>query len=209
MARPPATPEQKSQARLVIQNAAAELTAEGGVANVTVRKVAERAEVSVGAVYAHFESIGELMRSLWTPVIEEANHKLQTVADSVNDPCDRIRSILNEYVVLATSNELLHRTTLLYVRPPDAPLPERLPASAATFHGLLADAIAEGQASGQIIEGAVTPLAQMLWAGVHGALALPVNADIYMLEPAVPQAQLMIDTLMSALTPLSSAASGP
>lgn len=199
MARPPATPEQRREGRNTIRRAAIELVAEDGAASVTARKVATRAGVSVGTVYTHFGSLGELMRSLWTPVIEEANRKLAAVADSYPDPFDRIRAILGEYASLVASNEVLHRNTLLFVRPASAPAPQMFPADDLELHRLLTQAICDGQAHGLIIDGDPVRFAEVLWAGVHGALALPVNADIYELEPAPQQVELMTDLLIASL----------
>lgn len=199
MARPPATPEQRRQARNDIRRAAADLAIEGGVPSVTVRKIATQAGVSVGTVYGHFDSLGDLMRSLWTPAIEEANRKLAATADAYPDPIDRVRAMLGEYAALATTNEALHRNTLLFVRPAGAPTPEQFPADDLDFHRLLTQAIRDGQGKGVMVVGDPVQLAQLMWAGVHGALALPVNADIYKLEPADQQVQLMIDVLTTSL----------
>lgn len=199
MARPPATTEQRREARNAIRRAAIEIVTEDGTASVTARQVASRAGVSVGTLYTHFDSLSDLMRSLWTPVIEEADLKLAAVAAACPDPLDRIRAILGEYASLALSNHVLHRNTLLYVRPANAPAPERFPANDLQLHRLLQQAISDGQHQGEIIEGDAVRFAQLLWAGVHGALALPVNADIYELEPAAQQIALMIDSLITAL----------
>ena len=199
MPRPPATPEQKREARNRIRRAATEVVAEEGPANVTVRKVAARAEVSVGTVYSHFDSLGDLLRSLWIPVIAEADRKLAAAVDGASDPIERVRVILGHYVDLALGNQVLHRSTLLFVRPANVEAPQPLPLDELVFHRLLVEAVTDGQAAGALVDGDPTQLAQMLWAGVHGALALPVNNDIYDLEPADQQARLMIDTMVGAL----------
>lgn len=201
MARPPATPEQRREARNTIRVAAADLVTEGGPSSVTVRKVAERAGVSVGTVYGHFESLSDLLRSLWTPVIAQTEHKLAATAKAHTDPLERIRAMLDDYVELATTNPILHRNTLLFVRPATSKSPEKVPADELELHRLLVEAIREGQGAGTIVDGEPAQLAQLLWAGVHGALALPVNTDLYELEPAAKQAQLMIDMLLRSLQP--------
>ena len=54
-------------------------------------------------------------------------------------------------------------------------VPERQAVSAVAFPSLLAETIEEGQACGQFVDGNPADLAQVLWAGVHGAIALPIN----------------------------------
>lgn len=199
MARPAQTPEQRRTARRGIQRAAAELATESGAASVTVRNVAARAGVSVGTVYSHFDGLAELMRSLWTPVVDEANVKLAAVVDAHPEPVARIAAVLGHFVELALGQPAFHRSTLLFVRPANSPAPEQRPADELDFHRALADAIRAGQLDGAIVDGDPAILAQLLWAGVHGALALPVNTDIYELRPAEDQARLMIDTLLGAI----------
>ena len=200
MARPPATTEQRREARDTIRRAAGDLVAEEGPTGVTVRKVATRAGVSVGTVYSHFSNLQSLMRSLWTPVIREANRTLIAVAANHPDPLERLRVLLGTYVSLAVGNETLHRNTLLYVRPANQPTPTPLPLADLDFHRLLVEAVHDGQSAGLIIDGDETELAQVLWAGVHGAVGLPVNTDIYELEPAEQQADLMIRLLLASLS---------
>lgn len=200
MARPPATPEQRRQARNAIRQAAAEVAAEYGAAGVTARKVATRAGVSVGTLYSHFDDLSDLLRSLWTPIIAEADSKLTAVADAYPDPVDRVRAILGEFVTLVTGNEVLHRNTLLFVRPQTSEAPTQLPPNDLALHRLLVEAIREGQDAQAMIDGDPVQLAQVMWAGVHGALALPVNTDLYQLEPAVQQVGLMIDMLLASLS---------
>lgn len=205
MARPSATAEQRRQASEAIRRAAVDLSVEGGVASITARSVAERAGVSVGTLYSHFDNLGDLMRSLWTPVIAEAGQKLATIAASYPNPIDRVQAMLVEYTALVLGNEALHRNTLLFVRPTNDPAPQQLPPDELDLHRLLTEAIREGQDAGLIIDGEAVQLTQLLWAGVHGALALPVNADLYALEPAEQQVVLMIDLLVASLRCPSSA----
>jgi len=200
MARPPATAEQRRQARNAIRQAAAEVAAECGAASVTARKVATRAGVSVGTLYSHFDNLSALLRSLWTPIIAEADHELAAVAEAYRDPIERVRAILGEYAALVASNEVLHRNTLLFVRPQTSEAPAQLPPNDLAFHRLLVEAIREGQDAGAMTQGDPVQLAQVLWAGVHGALALPVNSDLYELEPAAQQVDLMIDLLVASLS---------
>lgn len=200
MARPPATPGQRRQARNAIRQAAAEVAAEYGAAGVTARNVATRAGVSVGTIYSHFDDLSDLLRSLWTPIIAEADSKLAAVAEAYPDPVDRVRAMLGEFVALVAGNEVLHRNTLLFVRPQTSEAPTPLPPSDLALHRLLVEAISEGQDKGLVIDGDAVQLTQLLWAGVHGALALPVNTDLYQLEPAEQQVDLMIDMLIASLS---------
>ncbi|MGB0114778.1 MAG: TetR/AcrR family transcriptional regulator [Ilumatobacteraceae bacterium] len=199
MARPPATPQQRRAARSAIRRAAADVAIEEGVSGVTVRKVAARAGVSIGTVYTHFPSLHDLMRSLWAEPLNKINERMTAVAADHDDPFDRIRALLEAYVAFAFENEALFRGALLYVRPATTPVPEPRPLDEVAFARLLVVAVAEAQQRGEAREGDPEQLGEVLWAGVHGALALPINTDAYALRPARSQAELMITMLLEAL----------
>ena len=65
MPRPALTEEQRRATRRRIRRAASELYAEAGLSRISARAVAERAGVSVGTLYTHFDNLTDLMRSLW------------------------------------------------------------------------------------------------------------------------------------------------
>ncbi|OYU69255.1 MAG: hypothetical protein CFE28_04100 [Alphaproteobacteria bacterium PA2] len=200
MARRPATEAQKKAARRQIQKAAASFYAEHGAAAVSARAVAQRAGVSVGKIYAHFGSLQGLMQSLWMEPIEAINVKLWEMAAEITDPVQRLRALLNAYVEIAVTRPQLFRGAFLFVRPETMPRPDREPLDGAPFASLLISTIGEGQALGVLKEGDPRKLAQIVWAGVHGCLALPVNLDrLDFIEPEGLAAQ-MIDILLRDLS---------
>jgi AcrR family transcriptional regulator len=200
MARRPATEAQKKAARRQIQKAAASYYAEHGAAAVSARAVAQRAGVSVGKIYAHFGSLQGLMQSLWMEPIEAINAQLVEMAAEITDPVQRLRALLNAYVEIALARPQLFRGAFLFVRPDTMPRPDREPLEGAPFASLLISTIREGQALGVLKEGDPRKLAQLVWAGVHGCLALPVNLDrLDFIEPEGLAAQ-MIDILLRDLS---------
>ncbi|MEC7290366.1 MAG: hypothetical protein VXW22_09795, partial [Pseudomonadota bacterium] len=70
------------------------------------------------------------------------------------------------------------------------------PVSDFAFPTLLTAAIAQGQAAGDVIDGDPETLAQMLWSGVHGALALPINLDRVELKPTAEMVEQTVAGLM-------------
>lgn len=200
MARPTATPAEQDAQRRRLRVAAAELHREGGIAAVTVRAVAKRAGVSTGLLYSYFANRSDLMRSLWMGPIAELGRSLAAVEADQPDPMLRLASLLQTYVEFTEQHPETHRGLLLFVRPPDSSTdlsadPEHLRLFAA-----LRRAIAEGQAQGSIRAGDPRHLAQLLWSGVHGALALPINIDTYDLESGPSVATAMIPALIRTIT---------
>ena len=169
------------------------------MAAITVRAIAERAGISTGKIYSYFGSLGELMRSLWAEPVGKLNETLASVVVANPDPVERIEAILTTYLEFARTNEETYRGALLFVRPRALTPDERRPATDVPLLVLLGDAIADGQAAGSIRPGQPDELAQLLWSGLHGAIALPINADLYALDPDRRLAPAMIELLVAAI----------
>ena len=200
MARPAATPEEQAAQRRRLRVAAAELHREGGVGAVTVRAVAKRAGVSTGLLYSYFANRSDLMRSLWMGPIAELGRLLAAVEDETPDPVERISRLLHTYVDFSEAHPETHRGLLLFVRPPDSSTELNEDPDDLRLFASLRRAVEDGQAAGAVGPGEPHAVAQLLWSGVHGALALPINIDTYDLEPGPTAAAAMITALIRAIT---------
>jgi len=89
----------------------------------------------------------------------------------------------------------------MFVRPGALEKPDTQPVSDFAFPTLLKAAIEQGQAAGTVMDGEADTLAQMLWSGVHGALALPVNLDRVELKPAAEMLEETVAALMRMVKP--------
>ncbi len=199
MARPKASPEQRAKVRRSIQQAAVELYRAGGIGAVSARAVATKAGVSVGTIYSYFGDLNGLGQSLWEPQIAKLEAEFRDVAAQHPDPLARIEALLRAYLEFGIEQATLYRNALMFVRPSGQDKPEKRSVDAAAFPTLLKAAIMEGQASGTIIDGNPVILAQLLWSGVHGALALPVNMDRLDLKPTVELVDVTIERLMRSV----------
>ena len=203
MARPKATPEQRRGQRDRIRRAAADVYRRDGLSGITVRAVSAAAGVSAGTLYSYFGSIEELMQSLWTEPVAEVNRRLEQTVDGIADPLERIRALLEAYVRFAGDQPEVFRGAVLFVRPATAPAPTTQPPDDLPFHRLLREAVEDGQATDVVRQGDAATIAQVLWAGVHGAVALPINIDRFSLEAPAVLARGMIDALLTSLTPVT------
>lgn len=199
MARPKATPEQRKLVRRSIQSAAADLYRAKGIAAISARAVATKAGVSVGTIYSYFGDLAGLMQSLWTGRVAEQEKAFQSVAAQHADPIERVQALLEAYIAFGLEQDDLYRGTLMFVRPTALETPEKQPLSNFAFPTVLREAIEQGQAAGQIVDGDPAILTQVLWSGVHGALALPINLDRLELKPAAEIAAPVVDGLLRAV----------
>ena len=199
MGRPAATDSQREEQRRHIRRAAAQIYQEGGIPALSVRAIARRAGVSTGLLYSCFADLSELLRSLWLRPVAEFGHEVEAIVAAEPDPLPRIRALLVAYVAWAHAHADVYRGVLLFVRPPTSPAPEPQPVDEVPLHRELRAAIEAGQRRGCIRPGDPAELALVLWSGVHGALALPVNVDAYAVAPSAELAPAMIATLMRSL----------
>ena len=177
MARTAATPEQRAQVREQIRLAAAAVYEEKGMEGTSARAVAVKAGVSVGTLYSYYANLAELMRSLWAEPVAEEMARLRATVELIADPLQALQTLLEGYANFAFGHPDILRGAFLFVgqATQETALP---PAPAAfEFEHLLRDTILAGQKTGQIKPGPADQMAHMLWAGVHGALALPINIE--------------------------------
>ncbi|MFK7917894.1 MAG: TetR/AcrR family transcriptional regulator [Ilumatobacter sp.] len=200
MPRPVATDAQRAEQRRRIRRAASELHSEGGLKALTVRAVAKRAGVSTGLLYSYYANLSDLMRSLWTTPIEAVSQSLAAVERAEADPITRIERLLATYVDFAVDNEETHRGLLLFVRPPDSTTDVSIDPDELMLFATLRRAVEAGQAAGVIRSGDPRTMAQLLWSGVHGALALPINVDTYDLADGPSIATDMITAMVRSIS---------
>ncbi|MDW3096933.1 MAG: TetR/AcrR family transcriptional regulator [Alphaproteobacteria bacterium] len=196
MPRTPATAARRNEESSRIRDAAGTIFADKGITAISARAVAKEAGVSVGKIYAYYNSLTELMQSLWQGRVQRLATTLHELAGDIDDPVERIRSILDAYVSFAHNNRDLYKGALLFVRPEGLPTPEQDDAERVPIMDLLIKAIAEGQQAGTIRDGSAVRMAQLLWAGVHGALALPINIDRYAFKERDHLTSDMVGALM-------------
>jgi len=196
MARPKATPEQRAAVRRSIQAAATDLYRAEGIAAISARAVATNAGVSVGTIYSYFGDLTGLMQSLWTGRIAEQEDVFRALAAKHAAPAARLQTLLEAYIAFGIEQDDLYRGTLMFVRPTAHETPDKQSLSNFAFPTLLKETVEAGQANGQFAEGDPATLTQVLWSGVHGALALPINLDRLALKPAAEMAAPVVEALM-------------
>ncbi|MCR9240607.1 MAG: TetR/AcrR family transcriptional regulator [Rhodobiaceae bacterium] len=199
MARTAATPEQRAQIREQIRLAAAAVYDEKGVEGTSARAIAVKAGVSVGTLYSYYANLPELMRSLWTEPVTEEMVRLRAAVNDTTDPLGRLQVLLDGYANLAFDRPDILRGAFLFVgRATQATSLPPAPA-AVEFEQMLCDAILAGQKTGLIKPGPSDQMAHMLWAGVHGALALPINIESLDFGSPKQLVKDMIATLMGSI----------
>lgn len=199
MPRPSLTDEQRREIRRSIRHAAATLHAKNGMKDISVRAIAEAAGVSVGTIYSHFGNLSDLMQSLWKQPARKLIQDLIDIAAAEPDPIVRLKEMFTSYVRFAHDNWSVYRGAFMYVRPEGHQPPPRIELDKDKMFSLLERAIQEGQEQHLIRSGEPEEIAQTLWSGIHGALALPMNFHRLALDESEHRVEPMFDLLFEWL----------
>ena len=200
MPRPALTDEQRSETRRKIRKAAAELYAENGLKDISARTIAEKAGVSVGTLYAYFDNLTDLMQSLWKGPLAKQLIEMEKVLEALENPLKKLRALLEMYSSFANERSVVYRNAFLFVRPDSLEKPAQVSLDDDRIFQMFNRAVVEGQQQGLIRIGAPKEIAQILWSGLHGAIALPMNIDYLELAPPEEALPPMIEALIQWVT---------
>ena len=187
---------EKAEFREEVLAAARAIVLEEGYAALTMRKIADVIEYAPGTIYLYFESRDAIAFELCRRGFEALYDALSPVA-SVADPEERIRELGRRYVTFGMENPETYR--LIFMEDPNY--------ASALFEeqsedphspgmrslGLLVSAFSEARQQQRLkVDVAPDVLAEMIWASVHGIVALKISYDRF------PRAQA--DELLDAQT---------
>lgn len=199
MARPRATTEQREEVRSGIRNAAAAIYATQGVSAISARSVALKAGVSVGTIYSHFGDLPGLMQSLWIERIAAQNLNFTELVGEYENGLDRLKALMRAYLRFGYENADLYKGAFLSLKPGTLHKLGSGPLDTTEFPTLLTETLKQCQAEGQVIAGEPAVMAQIIWSGLHGCLALPDHLDHRAFKPADDIAEPMIEALIRSV----------
>ena len=187
---------EREEVRRKILDAARDLFATQGYANVTMRKIAEAIEYSPTAIYGHFEDKDDLVEAL----CNEDFARLLAIFDSQEappDPLDRIRMLGHGYALFARQNPNHYRFMFMTPNKCQRPLQPSDPGQL-SFQRLLA-AVEAARAKGLLRPVDPMLVSQVLWASLHGAVSLLVTYRTEQFPCAAPPDDFVEQTCENAL----------
>jgi AcrR family transcriptional regulator len=170
---------EREELREKILDAARELFVTQGVEAVTMRKIAEKIEYSATALYGHFADKESLLRALCDADFRSLRGSFGRIA-RIADPVERLRELGRAYVGFALEYPSHYR--LLFMTRQERPLdPERSEIERGNpdqdAYAFLLATVAEGLAAGRFRDefDDADLVAQVVWSGVHGVVALELT----------------------------------
>ncbi len=185
---------EREQVRRKILDAARDLFATEGYERVTMRGIAEAIEYSPTALYHHFADKAALVDALCE---EDFAHLLGLLVQQAppRDPVERIRRMGHAYARFGIENPNHYRFMFMTPLEFKAGHEHELSSSGQRAFGLLHDAVKQAIAAGRFRRGDALTMAQVLWAGLHGVVALLITYDPLQF-PTAPAAPDLVDRVI-------------
>lgn len=198
MPRAPHSEEQRDIVRGRILSAAQELFDSSGIDAVSMRALGARVGLTASALYAYFPAKVDLLRALWWDALDELHSRMALLSQGEPDPIVAIRRLGRAYVDFGLENPARFR--VLFMADQGA-FAEELKA-AGIYHDsyrLFRERVAEAIEQKRLRLEDPDLCAQVIWAGVHGALNLTNSSASFPFVSPVLLATTAIDVLLAGL----------
>lgn len=185
-----------------IKDAALELVVDDGVDGFSVHKLADRVDLTAGALYRYFSSKDEILIAVQTDVLAEFDRFLESLQSrqSKEPVLHRIAGICRGYAALADLQPQRFALIAQLVAVPQqvfddaavAPVAERT----MSMLGRLAEIVRDAQDTGVLGEGNAERRAVVAWASIHGVVE---RRKLARFAPTVFDVEGLLDELLFTL----------
>lgn len=169
------------------------LEATGDEDAVTLRAVAREAGVTAPSIYRHFAGRDEIVDALVSETFDAFIGRLRAVNGAASSPDDALRRLCAAYVTFATERPGAY--LVLFQRRPGAESPGTESGRARAFlgrggeaFGILVEAIRACADAGLVRSADPASDAELLWAGMHGAVVLRASSPDFPWQETLPDA---------------------
>lgn len=183
---------ERTDVRRKILDAARELFMAEGYERVTMRRIAEAIEYSPTTIYHHFEDKDDLVNALCHEEFAELLAVLDPRAQA-GDPVEQIRQIGRAYAAFGLANPNHYR--FMFMTPVRFGEGHQVSEPGQQSFALLRTAVARAIETGAFVKGDVDTMAQVLWASIHGAVALLVTYEARQF-PGAPAAPDLVEQVL-------------
>jgi AcrR family transcriptional regulator len=190
------TPSAGMEAGLL--EAASELLEREGPDALSIRRIAAAAGVAPMGVYNHFASKSGIIEALFVQGFERLGRAMSSL-EAIEDPFEALTEGGRRYRALALAHPMAYQLMFLRAVPGFEPSDQALEIAAQAFAGLVT-AVERAIRAGVIAEGSPTVMAQIIWASIHGFVALEL-CGIGFIEDQDAGADLLCATVLRGLRP--------
>jgi TetR/AcrR family fatty acid metabolism transcriptional regulator len=155
-----------------ILDAAVRVFAEEGFYNAKVSRIAQVAGVADGTIYLYFKSKDDLLISLFEDRMEVINENLRRALAEQSSAIDRLRRVIELHLELVEKNRHMAEVVCVELRQSSKFVKEYANPKFGEFLRLIAGAISEGQAKGELRRDLDPPLIARSLFGALDEIAL-------------------------------------
>ncbi len=185
--------------RDAIIDAAREMVIEVGAEGVSLRPLAAKLGVTVGALYAHVEDKQQLLHLVAADQYRRtAGHYEAIEAD---DPIDRLKEICRLYVASARENPELFRLTFTFSPVLTKDGSGELSVAAKRSFDLAANEVARAMGQGKIRPDDHLVKSLAIWAAIHGVASFVITAHDLDITTQDRLVSTVVDNLLNGLAP--------
>lgn len=191
----------KAELRQAILDAATTLFLEQGYERFSLRQVAEAIGYSPTTIYLYFKDKDELLFTVAMDGFRRFGEELQLAYDGAEGPLQRLAAIGEAYVDFGLQNPVHYR--LMFMQRGEF-LQREPPEGYESFidsFAILTRTVEECIEAGVIAKGAVMGYAGMIWANVHGIVALAIATPYFDRQQARAVHQLSARALIHGIKP--------
>ena len=192
---------QKENLRQEILDAASEMFASEGYANVSMRKIAEQIEYSPTTIYLYFKDKNDLLNQICEDTFSKLYVKISAIQSESENPLECLRKGLRAYIEFGLEHPNHYEVTFITpimeylgeeIHPYEGSMGER------TFNFLRwqVDACVAG---GYFRKGDVDTMSQTMWAAMHGLTSILIGHSDF---PFVERSRLidcMTETMIKGM----------
>ncbi|REL32917.1 TetR/AcrR family transcriptional regulator [Rhodohalobacter sp. SW132] len=186
---------EKQELRDLILSTAAELFRTKGYEKTSIRAIADAIDYSPGTIYRYFKDKDELMFEI-SETGFKLFHEYQNSVSNIENPLVRLKKIGESYIKFALDYPSYYELMFIMPDPIDFLGDDREWKNGLNCHDFHLNAILECQQLGHFKDQDPMHLSLMVWAQVHGIIALHLKNRLDMYEVA-DQEQLLFDALAS------------
>jgi AcrR family transcriptional regulator len=184
--------------RPALIEAARDVLVQDGYEGLTIRRVAERAEYSLGTVYSYFADKDDLLYTLVQEDFQRLTDQLASIRAS-HEGAAAVREMLLSYV--RTGLEQPQSYEIMFMLKPKLARrnasDHRDEHAYSIFRGCIVDAMRRGEFWREDPDA----LAQMLWASVHGLVSLRLTLSEFPWTDTTRLAETLVDAELRGLAP--------
>jgi AcrR family transcriptional regulator len=168
--------KEREELRTMILEAAKALFISHGVANTSIRNIAEQIEYSPATIYLYFKDKDDILHALHSEGFRELGNRMQ-ILQAVSDPLERLKALGRVYLDFAHQNAEMYELMFIAKAPMDYldKTDEEQWQEGKRAFDFLKNTVAACIEKGHFKGHQSGPLSFLIWSSVHGMVALHVS----------------------------------